>query len=247
MEENNVNQLKTYLVVMIFILIILLSIYVVYKKITTKTNEKDVTEVKEQILDKSSNKLELSLSNKTVNNLYEIVSDKDVDYMMISYKDRTFDWDLKSFITVINLDDKNISNDLVESNLFKEKYKSIFGTEVENNLTSDECGSASYIEDSDSYKINRYCPINKNSTYIETYLKDIVMDDGFVKVNKYYVFLEKTIDGYNLYSNQSLGEENIIALDVSVDEISKYISKMNVISYNFKKGKDKNYYLHSVS
>lgn len=246
MEENNVSKVKTYLVVIIFILIIILSAYVVYKKVTAKTDENEVVEVKEQILDKSSNKLELSISNKTVKKLYDLVNGKDIDYVMYLYRNKSFDWDLNSFVTVKAISSNGLSDDVIEGSLFREKYKSIFGKDIDNNLTSEECGSASYIEESDSYKVNNYCFINKKTTYIETYLKDIVLDDGTVKVNKYYVFIEKTPDGYNLYSDDSINEENVIAMDVSMDEISTYISKMNIITYNFKKSTDKNYYLDSV-
>ena len=247
MEEYKINKAKTYLVVMIFILIILLSAYVVYKKVTTNTNGNKEIEVKEQILDKSSNKLELSLSHKTVSDLYELVNGKDIDYVMYLYRNKPFDWDLRSFVTVRAVSKSSEINDSIEREIFREKYKSIFGIEIDNNLVSEECGSASYEEDTNSYKVNNYCFINKRDVYLDTYLKDIVLEDGNVKVKKYYVFIEKTPDGYNLYDDEIAKEENLIAMDVSMDEISTYISKMKIISYNFIKTNGKSYYLSSVN
>ena len=247
MEEERVNKTKTFLVVMIFILIIIISAYVVYKKAIVQTIDNKISEVREQILDKSTNKIELSTSNKTVKKLYEIVNGKDVDYVLYLYRNKSFDWDLRSFMTVKSIDDEKVSNDLIDASTFKEKYKSIFGIEIENNLTSEECGSASYVEDTNSYKVNNYCFVNKKDIYLETYLKDIIFEDGFVKVNKYYVFIEKTPEGYNLYSDDLAKEEYLIALDVSMDEISTYINKMNTITYNFKSAKNNTYYLDYVN
>lgn len=245
MEDNKINKAKTYLVVMIFILIIVLSAYIVIKKTASRTvDEKDV--VKEKILDNSTNKLELSLNNKSVKALYDRINNNMIDYLSYSYINKNLDWDIKSFITVANMDKKLINGNRISSDDFRNEYNKIFVDEENLNLDSEECGRASYDEDAGEYVINEYCTFNKERKYIQAYLKDVIAEDDAVKVRKYYVFIVKDVDGYNLYVDSNTNEDSLIALDVSINEIPSYIDKMNIITYVFKKGLNNNYYLESI-
>ena len=243
MEENKLNKAKTYLVVMIFILIIVLSAYIVIKKATNRPVEDEEVVVKEKVLDKSTNKLELSLNNKAVKALYDRVNDNSIDYIAYSYIDKDLDWDIKSYITIKNIDESKVEKNRIKASLFKDTYYKIFGYEENMNLDSDECGRASYDEEKDEYVINELCSFNKDNKYIQAYLKDIIAENGSVIVRKYYVFIVKDIDGYNLYSDIKTDEQSLIVEDVSINEIPNYMDKMKTITYVFDKSEDNNYFL----
>lgn len=246
MEENKINKAKTYLVVMIFLLIIVLSAYIVVKKVMNRPEKVDEVVIKEKVLDRSTNKLELSLSNKAVKVLYDRVNDNSIDYLSYSYIGKELDWDIKSFITIKNIDSNMIKGNSIESESFKDMYYKIFGYEENMNLDSDECGRASYDEGKDEYVINEYCNFNKDNKYIQAYLKDVIAEEDSVKIRKYYVFIVKDIDGYSLYSSSITDESTLIAEDVSINEIPNYIDKMKVMTYVFKKGNDNSYFLEFV-
>ena len=69
--EENTSKVKTYLIILIFLMIIFISGYIVYSKIKTTNNKEEKKEIiKDTVLIDSNLTTELSLNNKDVKKLY---------------------------------------------------------------------------------------------------------------------------------------------------------------------------------
>ena len=79
--EENTSKVKTYLIILIFLMIIFISGYIVYSKIKTTNNKEEKKEIiKDTVLIDSNLTTELSLNNKDVKKLYNYVNNKNIDY-----------------------------------------------------------------------------------------------------------------------------------------------------------------------
>lgn len=260
MEKENVSKVRTCLVVSIFIVIIILSAYIVVEKITSNSSnssDKEKNTLKTlEILKDSRIVNELSLDNEIVKKLYNHVNDEYIDYLAYGSREKQLSWDFISLIVLENIDSKLILKDeynreYVEKELFEDTYKSIFGNNINNILVSDRrsttCGSASY--ENDRYYVNWYCNGQGEYIILKTFLKNVTVEEELVKINKYYVFIKNSnLNGieFDLYSDENLIEDNLIALDVKTSDISNYIDSMNTISYVYKKDNKGDYYLDKI-
>jgi len=258
MEIDNVNKTRTYIVVLVFVIIILLSAYVVINKITERTGQdikvNNLNNITNNILKDSSVITELSLNNKNINNLYKYINNKDIEYELYKYKNKEFDWNIKSLIASKNISSHDTSNLEVlyfDREKFEEKYKEIFNEEASKlsieYKTASICGAASYDFENDVYVVNLNC--NKDNN-VKTFYKNVTLDDDKIVINKYYIFTYRYINNeiveYSLYKTSKKDEQNLLTANIKYEEISNYISDMNVISYVYSKSNDGKYYLNGV-
>ena len=251
--EENTSKVKTYLIILIFLMIIFISGYIVYSKIKTTNNKEEKKEIiKDTVLIDSNLTTELSLNNKDVKKLYNYINNKNIDYASYKNRGKTIKWDYLSLVTMYNIpqnyvlkDEKNI--EYVDSYSFLDKYREIFGSDLtisreEQNTTT--CGAVNYKND--VYYPNWYCKEKSNDSIIVTYLKNVTIDKEYLNINKYYAFIVKTDeDTFDLYSSDEQEEKTLIATNLSIYEISNYINEMNIMSYRFKKINNQ-YYLNNI-
>lgn len=251
--EENTSKVKTYLIILIFLMIIFISGYIVYSKIKTTNNKEEKKEIiKDTVLIDSNLTTELSLNNKDVKKLYNYVNNKNIDYASYKNRGKKLSWDYLSLVTMYNIpqnyvlkDEKNI--EYVDSYSFLDKYREIFGSDLtiskeEQNTTT--CGSVNYKND--VYYPNWYCKEKSDDSIIVTYLKNVTIDKEYLNINKYYAFIVKTDeDTFDLYSSDEKEEKTLIATNLSIYEISNYINEMNIMSYRFKKINNQ-YYLNNI-
>ena len=253
MTEENTSKVKTYLIILIFLMIIFISGYIVYSKIKTKNKKEEKKEIiKDTVLIDSNLTTELSLNNKDVKKLYNYVNNKNIDYASYKNRGKKLSWDYLSLVTMYNIpqnyvlkDEKNI--EYVDSYSFLDKYREIFGSDLtiskeEQNTTT--CGAVNYKND--VYYPNWYCKEKSDDSIIVTYLKNVTIDKEYLNINKYYAFIVKTDeDTFDLYSSDEKEEKTLIATNLSIYEISNYINEMNIMSYRFKKINNQ-YYLNNI-
>lgn len=251
--EENTSKVKTYLIILIFLMIIFISGYIVYSKIKTTNNKEEKKEIiKDTVLIDSNLTTELSLNNKDVKKLYNYVNNKNIDYASYKNRGKKLLWDYLSLVTMYNIpqnyvlkDEKNI--EYVDSYSFLDKYREIFGSDLtiskeEQNTTT--CGAVNYKND--VYYPNWYCKEKSDDSIIVTYLKNVTIDKEYLNINKYYAFIVKTDeDTFDLYSSDEKEEKTLIATNLSIYEISNYINEMNIMSYRFKKINNQ-YYLNNI-
>lgn len=251
--EENTSKVKTYLIILIFLMIIFISGYIVYSKIKTTNNKEEKKEIiKDTVLIDSNLATELSLNNKDVKKLYNYVNNKNIDYASYKNIGKKLSWDYLSLVTMYNIpqnyvlkDEKNI--EYVDSYSFLDKYREIFGSDLtiskeEQNTTT--CGAVNYKND--VYYPNWYCKEKSDDSIIVTYLKNVTIDKEYLNINKYYAFIVKTDeDTFDLYSSDEKEEKTLIATNLSIYEISNYINEMNIMSYRFKKINNQ-YYLNNI-
>ena len=251
--EENTSKVKTYLIILIFLMIIFISGYIVYSKIKTTNNKEEKKEIiKDTVLIDSNLTTELSLNNKDVKKLYNYVNNKNIDYASYKNRGKKLSWDYLSLVTMYNIpqnyvlkDEKNI--EYVDSYSFLDKYREIFGSDLtiskeEQNTTT--CGAVNYKND--VYYPNWYCKEKSDDSIIVTYLKNVTIDKEYLNINKYYAFIVKTDeDTFDLYSSDEKEEKTLIATNLSIYEISNYINDMNIMSYRFKKINNQ-YYLNNI-
>ena len=251
--EENTSKVKTYLIILIFLMIIFISGYIVYSKIKTTNNKEEKKEIiKDTVLIDSNLTTELSLNNKDVKKLYNYVNNKNIDYASYKNRGKKLSWDYLSLVTMYNIpqnyvlkDEKNI--EYVDSYSFLDKYREIFGSDLtiskeEQNTTT--CGAVNYKND--VYYTNWYCKEKSDDSIIVTYLKNVTIDKEYLNINKYYAFIVKTDeDTFDLYSSDEKEEKTLIATNLSIYEISNYINEMNIMSYRFKKINNQ-YYLNNI-
>ena len=251
--EENTSKVKTYLIILIFLMIIFISGYIVYSKIKTTNNKEEKKEIiKDAVLIDSNLTTELSLNNKDVKKLYNYVNNKNIDYASYKNRGKKLSWDYLSLVTMYNIpqnyvlkDEKNI--EYVDSYSFLDKYREIFGSDLtiskeEQNTTT--CGAVNYKND--VYYPNMYCKEKSDDSIIVTYLKNVTIDKEYLNINKYYAFIVKTDENtFDLYSSDEKEEKTLIATNLSIYEISNYINEMNIMSYRFKKINNQ-YYLNNI-
>lgn len=251
--EENTSKVKTYLIILIFLMIIFISGYIVYSKIKTTNNKEEKKEIiKDTVLIDSNLTTELSLNNKDVKKLYNYVNNKNIDYASYKNRGKKLSWDYLSLVTMYNIpqnyvlkDEKNI--EYVDSYSFLDKYREIFGSDLtiskeEQNTTT--CGAVNYKND--VYYPNWYCKKKSDDSIIVTYLKNVTIDKEYLNINKYYAFIVKTDENtFDLYSSDEKEEKTLIATNLSIYEISNYINEMNIMSYRFKKINNQ-YYLNNI-
>ena len=251
--EENTSKVKTYLIILIFLMIIFISGYIVYSKIKTTNNKEEKKEIiKDTVLIDSNLTTELSLNNKDVKKLYNYVNNKNIDYASYKNRGKKLSWDYLSLVTMYNIpqnyvlkDEKNI--EYVDSYSFLDKYREIFGSDLtiskeEQNTTT--CGAVNYKND--VYYPNWYCKEKSDDSIIVTYLKNVTIDKEYLNINKYYAFIVKTDENtFDLYSSDEKEEKTLIATNLSIYEISNYINEMNIMSYRFKKINNQ-YYLNNT-
>ena len=251
--EENTSKVKTYLIILIFLMIIFISGYIVYSKIKTTNNKEEKKEIiKDTVLIDSNLTTELSLNNKDVKKLYNYVNNKNIDYASYKNRGKKLSWDYLSLVTMYNIpqnyvlkDEKNI--EYVDSDSFLDKYREIFGSDLtiskeEQNTTT--CGAVNYKND--VYYPNWYCKEKSDDSIIVTYLKNVTIDKEYLNINKYYAFIVKTDENtFDLYSSDEKEEKTLIATNLSIYEISNYINEMNIMSYRFKKINNQ-YYLNNI-
>ena len=251
--EENTSKVKTYLIILIFLMIIFISGYIVYSKIKTTNNKEEKKEIiKDAVLIDSNLTTELSLNNKDVKKLYNYVNNKNIDYASYKNRGKKLSWDYLSLVTMYNIpqnyvlkDEKNI--EYVDSFSFLDNYREIFGSDLtiskeEQNTTT--CGAVNYKND--VYYPNWYCKEKSDDSIIVTYLKNVTIDKEYLNINKYYAFIVKTDeDTFDLYSSDEKEEKTLIATNLSIYEISNYINEMNIMSYRFKKINNQ-YYLNNI-
>lgn len=251
--EENTSKVKTYLIILIFLMIIFISGYIVYSKIKTTNNKEEKKEIiKDTVLIDSNLTTELSLNNKDVKKLYNYVNNKNIDYASYKNRGKKLSWDYLSLVTMYNIpqnyvlkDEKNI--EYVDSYSFLDKYREIFGSDLtiskkEQNTTT--CGAVNYKND--VYYPNWYCKEKSDDSIIVTYLKNVTIDKEYLNINKYYAFIVKTDENtFDLYSSDEKEEKTLIATNLSIYEISNYINEMNIMSYRFKKNNNQ-YYLNNI-
>ena len=251
--EENTSKVKTYLIILIFLMIIFISGYIVYSKIKTTNNKEEKKEIiKDAVLIDSNLTTELSLNNKDVKKLYNYVNNKNIDYASYKNRGKKLSWDYLSLVTMYNIpqnyvlkDEKNI--EYVDSYSFLDKYREIFGSDLtiskeEQNTTT--CGAVNYKND--VYYPNWYCKEKSDDSIIVSYLKNVTIDKEYLNINKYYAFIVKTDENtFDLYSSDEKEEKTLIATNLSIYEISNYINEMNIMSYRFKKINNQ-YYLNNI-
>ena len=251
--EENTSKVKTYLIILIFLMIIFISGYIVYSKIKNTNNKEEKKEIiKDTVLIDSNLTTELSLNNKDVKKLYNYVNNKNIDYASYKNRGKKLSWDYLSLVTMYNIpqnyvlkDEKNI--EYVDSYSFLDKYREIFGSDLtiskeEQNTTT--CGAVNYKND--VYYPNWYCKEKSDDSIIVTYLKNVTIDKEYLNINKYYAFIVKTDENtFDLYSSDEKEEKTLIATNLSIYEISNYINEMNIMSYRFKKINNQ-YYLNNI-
>lgn len=251
--EENTSKVKTYLIILIFLMIIFISGYIVYSKIKTTNNKEEKKEIiKDTVLIDSNLTTELSVNNKDVKKLYNYVNNKNIDYASYKNRGKKLSWDYLSLVTMYNIpqnyvlkDEKNI--EYVDSYSFLDKYREIFGSDLtiskeEQNTTT--CGAVNYKND--VYYPNWYCKEKSDDSIIVTYLKNVTIDKEYLNINKYYAFIVKTDENtFDLYSSDEKEEKTLIATNLSIYEISNYINEMNIMSYRFKKINNQ-YYLNNI-
>lgn len=251
--EENTSKVKTYLIILIFLMIIFISGYIVYSKIKTTNNKEEKKEIiKDTVLIDSNLTTELSLNNKDVKKLYNYVNNKNIDYASYKNRGKKLSWDYLSLVTMYNIpqnyvlkDEKNI--EYVDSYSFLDKYREIFGSDLtiskeEQNTTT--CGAVNYKND--VYYPNWYCKEKSDDSIIVTYLKNVTIDKEYLNINKYYAFIVKTDENtFDLYSSDEKEEKTLIETNLSIYEISNYINEMNIMSYRFKKINNQ-YYLNNI-
>lgn len=251
--EENTSKVKTYLIILIFLMIIFISGYIVYSKIKTTNNKEEKKEIiKDTVLIDSNLTTELSLNNKDVKKLYNYVNNKNIDYASYKNRGKKLSWDYLSLVTMYNIpqnyvlkDEKNI--EYVDSYSFLDKYREIFDSDLtiskeEQNTTT--CGAVNYKND--VYYPNWYCKEKSDDSIIVTYLKNVTIDKEYLNINKYYAFIIKTDENtFDLYSSDEKEEKTLIATNLSIYEISNYINEMNIMSYRFKKINNQ-YYLNNI-
>lgn len=250
--DENVNGLKTCLIVLIFTMIMVMSGYIVYSKVddknkidSNKKNEIDSVLVDSKIV------TELSINNKDVKRLYNFVNNNNIDYASYKIKGKEINWDYVSLVTMYNIPDNYILTDeenktYVDKYSFKDKYNEVFGELYIEEESTNACASMYYKDD--VYYANWYCSTNDKTSRMVTYFKNATVSSEYLNINKYYAFLVR-IEGtseYELYSSDVTSEDNLIATNILVDEIPNYIDGMNIMSYKFKKALDNNYYLNNV-
>ena len=127
--EENTSKVKTYLIILIFLMIIFISGYIVYSKIKTTNNKEEKKEIiKDTVLIDTNLTTELSLNNKDVKKLYNYVNNKNIDYASYKNRGKKLSWDYLSLVTMYNIpqnyvlkDEKNI--EYVDSYSFLDKYR----------------------------------------------------------------------------------------------------------------------------
>lgn len=257
MELDRENKTKTYFVVTMFLVIILLSAYVVVDKII-KRNEHDIkldnfNKTTNSILDKSTLVTELSLDNKFIKEIYDYIDYKDAEYLLYLDGNKKINWNIKSLIVSknINKSSKNLEILYIDREEFEKIYSNIFGDDI-NKLSVEErtasiCGAASYDFENDMYVVNLNCTLNNN---MKTFYKNITFKDDEILINKYYVFVDKyedeEIEEYNLYLSDKFNEDNLLVENIKAEDINDYISDMNVITFKYSKSKDGNYYFDGI-
>lgn len=262
MEVETNSKFKIYLVITIFIMIILLSAYVVTNKIInhqTIMNYESIDFEKQNdlILQNSSSIIELDFQNEKVNRMYNLINTNLMDERLYLMKQKDFDWANTSAVVLSLVEENSIIYDsgkkYIDSEGFDLKYNELFGKyKIGLEKTSDSCNSVSFDIASNRYLINESC--KEDNLEIKTFLKNITYDETTeeIKINKYYTFVKETdrINFYTDYEGVDLFYENdlkkIIAVDIKREDINNYIFNMNVISYVFKKNVSGEYYLASV-
>ena len=246
--EKNHDLFKRVILILFFISIIAISAYIVVTKVIKRnsvSDEEEIQEVTETVLKGSSIVTELSIKNPKVKELYNYIDDQEIDLMALN-EDKKLSWDFKSFVVVKNI---GIDDDLIEQQEFEDKYYKIFNDKLDNQKRESKvCGSATYGSDFELYKVNVSC-FDFNKPQIRTYLKNITLENGDLKINKYYTYVDNSFEHLNelgIYTNKELNEESMIVEGIKEKEISDYISNMNILSYVFKKDKDGEYYLYKV-
>ncbi|MDD6879450.1 MAG: hypothetical protein PUD59_04415 [bacterium] len=251
---NKISNKKTYLVVGLFIIIILICMYIVISKAVIKTKENNINKELEQenktILKGSNVVTELSLKNTKVEQLYNYVNNSDIEYILYENR-KDISWEIKSFVVVMNLqnnllEDNEISYVAIDD--FNNLYNKIFGdiNEIKfENRISRICNGASLNKELNRYEINNDCS-NNNGLNMKTYLKNITVEDEIISINKYYSFVNYTINGEDIYYKNELSDRYLIANNISYRDEANYINKMNIISYKFKKNSFSNYLLYKV-
>ncbi len=248
MEQN--SKSKTYIVVIAFIVIIILSGYVVVNKIIDRTKEDK--KVDEKISDEYINEIsEISLNNETVKKLYNYTDDDNIEYNLYLDKNKNLSWDSKSLLVVYNLNKDDYKYGIDILNIDREKFENTYTELFENYLNkenrySKKCPTTTYNIDEDMYTINLSCYKKDNDLTYKTFLKNITLvNDEVIRINKYYVFIQKNETNYTLYKKPDMKENNKIIDNISYEELNKYIYNMDTITYEFKKINGK-YYFNSV-
>lgn len=253
MVENKTDK-KTYFVIILFMLIIILSLFVIINKALVKTKEINIIKEHENeyksFLEGSKNVVELSLNNKKINELYNYINDEQIEYSL--YKNRKkLNWNVKSLIISLNLQDKYYEDEGINYlpvEEFEKLYNKIFGNINDtfiNNRLSDDCNSATFNKDLNRYEISNNCSTD-NSLYFKSFLKNITIDDDIISINKYYAFVDKTNNKEDIYYRDSIEDKYLVINDIDYKKENKYINKMDTISYKFKKDKNSEYHLYKV-
>lgn len=257
MELGRENKTKTYFVVIVFLVIILLSAYVVIDKII-KRNELNIkfnnfNKLTNSILDKSTLITELSLGNNYIEEIYNNINDKDIEYLLYLNCNKKLSWDIKSLIVSksINKSSKNLDVLYIDREEFEKIYSKLFEDDISKlsieERTASICSAASYDLENDIYVVNLNCYLNNK---MNTFYKNITFKDDAILINKYYVFTDKYINNeseeYSLYLSDKFNEDNFLIDNIKAEHISNYISAMNVISFKYSKSKDGNYYFEGI-
>ena len=248
MEQK--NKSKTYIVIIAFVIIILLSGYVVINKIIDRNKEKE--EIEEIIKDEYINEIkEVSLSNDIVKKIYSYTEDDIIEYYLYLDKNKNLTWDSKSLLVAYNLNKDDYKYGIDILNVDRDKFEKTYTELFENHLnkeskSSKNCPTTTYNIDEDMYTINLSCyKTDKNLVY-KTFLKNITLiNDDIIRINKYYVFILKNETNYTLYKKNDMKDTNKIVENINFDELNKYIYDMDVITYEYKKVNGK-YYFSSV-
>lgn len=248
MEQR--NKSKTYIVIIAFVIIILLSGYVVINKIIDRNKEKE--EIEEIIKDEYINEIkEVSLSNDIVKKIYSYTEDDIIEYYLYLDKNKNLTWDSKSLLVAYNLNKDDYKYGIDILNVDRDKFEKTYTELFENHLnkeskSSKNCPTTTYNIDEDMYTINLSCYKTDKDLVYKTFLKNITLiNDDIIRINKYYVFILKNETNYTLYKKNDMKDTNKIVENINFDELNKYIYDMDVITYEYKKVNGK-YYFSSV-
>ena len=248
MEQK--NKSKTYIVIIAFVIIILLSSYVVINKIIDRNKEKE--EIEEIIKDEYINEIkEVSLSNDIVKKIYSYTEDDIIEYYLYLNKNKNLTWDSKSLLVAYNLNKDDYKYGIDILNVDRDKFEKTYTELFENHLnkeskSSKNCPTTTYNIDEDMYTINLSCYKTDKDLVYKTFLKNITLiNDDIIRINKYYVFILKNETNYTLYKKNDMKDTNKIVENINFDELNKYIYDMDVITYEYKKVNGK-YYFSSV-
>lgn len=258
MELDKSGKTKTYFVIIVFIVIILLSAYVVIDKII-KRNEEDLklnnlNKTTSSVLKDSSLITELSLTNKYINELYNYINDKDIEYVLYSDKNKELSWDIKSLMiskSILNKKTEESEIMYIDKESFESMYSKLFNDDIDKLSIEDKtafvCGGASYDFENDIYVVKSNCSLDNN---MKSFFKNIIYEDDSILINKYYIFTEKHlsngVEEYDLYKSNKTDEDNLLVTDIKMEDINNYISDMNVMTFKFSKSKDGKYYFDGI-